>query len=59
MTTSDQWCPSEIASLGADIESAWLCGDVLRARMLLGHLHQAVLRAMTYLDDDLSEEVAE
>ena len=48
----------EIAALGADIESAWVRGDVLSTRMLLGHLHQAVLRAMTYLDDDLNDEVA-
>jgi hypothetical protein len=59
MTTSDVTAVhAEIVSLGAEIESEFLRGNILRARFLLGHLHQAVLRAMTYLDDDLSEEVA-
>ncbi|WP_280465799.1 hypothetical protein [Nocardia brasiliensis] len=49
---------TEIAALGTDLDDALARGDVLRARMLLGHLHQAVLRAMTYLDDDLDNEVA-
>lgn len=46
-----------IPALAADVQAAWATCDVLRARMLLGHLHQALLLAMTYLDDDLNDEV--
>lgn len=64
----DLWkhpCPEEkaavwshIAGTAARVEFAALDSDHLKARDLLGELHQLVLRGMTYLDDDLNREVA-
>ncbi len=47
-----------IAGTAARIEFAVLDSDTLRAQLLLHDLHQLVLRAKTYVDDQLTEEVS-
>ncbi|MFC4128896.1 hypothetical protein [Nocardia rhizosphaerae] len=47
-----------IAGTAARIEFAVLDSDLLNAQNLLHELHQLVLRAKTYVDDELTEEVS-
>lgn len=47
-----------IAGTAARIEFAVLDSDPLRASVLLEELYQLVLRAKTYVDDQLTEEVS-
>ncbi|MFD3594295.1 hypothetical protein ACFWU5_16350 [Nocardia sp. NPDC058640] len=46
-----------IAGTAARAEFAVLDSDMLRTRVLLDELHQLLLRAMTYVDAQLTEEV--
>ncbi len=47
-----------IAGTAARVEFAVLDSDTVRAQLLLHDLHQLVLRAKTYVDDQLTEEVS-